>query len=190
MVKDGHFSFQTQLPRLKSNSLQEKKLFVFIIIFSAFFLNLAFFCLDWSNFSSAWYDNHFLFFCSFFSFSRSHGLFIPSNNACHRSPFGLKHHLLWENCFEKGWLLVQGCSYQFCPKKGLWLKKCSQKMGNFWSTCLKTFKVIPGYHDLGILFCSLKKFEAIASLDAYQITNYQFLSKLIIFFLIFEEFEK
>ena len=24
MVKDGHFSFQTQLPKLKNNSLQEK----------------------------------------------------------------------------------------------------------------------------------------------------------------------
>ena len=120
----------------------------------------------------------FFFFCSFFPFSRSHGLFIPGNNACHRWPSRLKHHFLWENCFEKGWLLVQGCSYQFCPKKGLWLKKCSRKMGNFWSTCPKTLiKVIPGYHDLGILFCSLKRFEAIASLDAYQITNYQFLQK-------------
>ena len=176
MVKDGHFSFQPQLPRLKSNSLQEKKLFVFSI-----FLNLAFFCLDWSNFSSAWYDNHFLFLF-IFSFSRSHGLFIPGNNACHRWPSRLKHHFLWENCFEKGWLLVQGCSYQFYPKKGLWLKKCSRKMGNFWSTCPKTLiKVIPGYQDLGILFCSLKRFEAIASLDAYQITNYQFLQKFIFY---------
>ena len=30
MMKDGHFSFQTQSPKLKSNSLQEKKWFVFL----------------------------------------------------------------------------------------------------------------------------------------------------------------
>ena len=40
--------------------------------------------------------------------------------------------------------------------------------------CLETLiKVISGYHDLGILFCSLKRFgrfETVASLDAYQIS--------------------
>ena len=30
MVKDGHFSFQTQLPKLKSKSLQENEWFVFL----------------------------------------------------------------------------------------------------------------------------------------------------------------
>ena len=41
MVKDGHFSFQTQLPKLKSESLQEKKIAVF-----HFFQNFEFGFLD------------------------------------------------------------------------------------------------------------------------------------------------
>ena len=74
-------------------------------------------------------------------------------------------------------------------------QKCFRKMGNFRSMCSKTLiKVILGYHDLGILFCSLKRFgrfETVASLNAYQITKYQFFQKLVIFCcLIFEEFEK
>ena len=54
--------------------------------------------------------------------------------------------------------------------------------------------VISGYHDLGILFCSWKRFgrfETVASLDAYQITKISFFQKLIIFrCLIFEKFKK
>ena len=45
MVKDGHFSFQTQLPKLKSNSLQEKNdlcLCNFLVIFPTFFLEFGF----------------------------------------------------------------------------------------------------------------------------------------------------
>ena len=41
-------------------------------------------------------------------------------------------------------------------------------------------KVISEYHDLGILFYSLKmfgRFDTVASLDTYQITKYQFLLK-------------
>ena len=41
MMKDGHFSFQTQLPKLKSNSLQEKNdlcFCSFFIIFLTYFL--------------------------------------------------------------------------------------------------------------------------------------------------------
>ena len=44
-----------------------------------------------------------------------------------------------------------------------------------------------------LCFWSLKRFgrfEAIASLDAYQITNYQILQKFIFYYLIFEEFTK
>ena len=44
MVKDGHFSFQTQLPKLKSNSLQEKNdlcLYSLFIIFSTHFFDLT-----------------------------------------------------------------------------------------------------------------------------------------------------
>ena len=55
--------------------------------------------------------------------------------------------------------------------------------------------MISEYHDLGTCVSGhLKgfgKLETVASLDAYQITNYQFLSKLIIFrCLISEEFKK
>ena len=42
MVKDGHFSFQTQLPKLKSNSLQEKNdlcLCDFLVIFFPHFFS-------------------------------------------------------------------------------------------------------------------------------------------------------
>ena len=63
--------------------------------------------------------------------------------------------------------------------------ECSREMGNFLSMCLEaSIEVISKYHDPGILFCLLKmfgRFGTVASLDAYQITNYQFLSKLIIF---------
>ena len=74
------------------------------------------------------------------------------------------------------------------------LKSIFWEMGNFWSMCLEaSIKVIAEYHNFGI-FCSLKRFgrfKIVASLDAYQITNYQFLQKFIIFCcLIFEEFER
>ena len=60
-------------------------------------------------------------------------------------------------------------------------------MGNFWSMCPEaSIKVILAYLDHGIfVFWSLKRFgrfEAIASLDAYQIIHYQFLSKTHHFF--------
>ena len=74
-------------------------------------------------------------------------------------------------------------------------QKCFRKMGNFGQHAPRhQSKMISRYHGLGTLFCSLKRFgrfETVASLDAYQITKYQFFSKLIIFCcLIFEEFEK
>ena len=46
---------------------------------------------------------------------------------------------------------------------------------------------------MGLVFWSLEgfgRFEAIASLDAYQITKYQNLQKFIFCYLIFEEIEK
>ena len=46
IVKDDHFSFQTQLPKLKSNSLQEKNDLClcnfFLSHFSTFFLEFGF----------------------------------------------------------------------------------------------------------------------------------------------------
>ena len=52
------------------------------------------------------------------------------------------------------------------------------EMGNFGQHAPRhQSKMISRYHGLGTLFCSLKRFgrfETVASLDAYQITKYQF----------------
>ena len=78
-------------------------------------------------------------------------------------------------------------------------QKRSREMGDFWLTCPKVLiKVISEYHDLrDLYFWSLKRFsfwlKVVASLDAYQIINCQFLSKTHHFFvgyLISEESEK
>ena len=57
-------------------------------------------------------------------------------------------------------------------------QKCFGEMGNFGQHAPKhQSKMISRYHGLGTLFCSLKRFdrfETVASLDAYQITKYQF----------------
>ena len=117
-----------------------------------------------------------LFFFSFFF----HDLSTQSNDVCHRWPSKLKHLFSCEDLFWKGWLLVRGCSYHFCPEKNM-AQKYSREMGNFLSICPEaSIKVISKYHDLGILFCSLKRFgrfETVASFDAYQITKYQFFFK-------------
>ena len=155
---------------------------MFIIIFSVFFFELGFldFCLDWSNFPSAWYDNHFLF-CSFF-------LFLVLMVCLFRATTHVIDDL-------PDWSIT---SYERIVLKrvGFWSKvvrtnsvqrkdhgsKVFQRNGQFWSTYLKALiKVISTYRDLRILcFWSSMGFdrlEAVASLDAYQITNYQFLSK-------------
>ena len=81
-------------------------------------------------------------------------LSTQSNDACHRWPSKLKHLFSCENLFWKGWFLVWGCSYHFCPEKDR-AQKYSREMGNFWSMCLEaSIKVISEYHDLGILFYS------------------------------------
>ena len=100
--------------------------------------------------------------------------------------FQVEASLLSVRIVLEGWPLVRGWSYHFCPKGKIGLKSIFWEMGNFWSMCLEaSIKVIFEYHDLGILFCSLKRFgrfKAVASLDAYQITNYQFLQKFIFSF--------
>ena len=58
MMKDGHFSFQAQLPKLKSNSLQKKNdlcLCKFFSHFFIFFFEIGFLDshLDLIKFSSA-----------------------------------------------------------------------------------------------------------------------------------------
>ena len=175
-----------------------------IYVYAAFsthvFLNLAFLIFVWtqSNFSSAWHDNQF-FFLFFF---RSHDLSTLGNDAYHRWPFNLKHHSSCENCFEnessfgsrvvhiisvqrKG--MAQKCFIYVRKEKG-YGSKGFRKMGNFRSTCPQGINQgdfrVSGFWDL--YFWSFKgfgRFEAIASLDAYQITKYQTLQKLIIFLL-------
>ena len=67
----GTLTFQTCLPAsgiwLKSNSCKGKRLQLFHFFFQIF-LNLGFliFVLTQSNFSSAWHDNQFFFFLSYF----------------------------------------------------------------------------------------------------------------------------
>ena len=102
-------------------------------------------------------------------------------------------------------IMVQGIADTiFVSKKGLWLKglfipflsarkgyglkDCQKWTIIFWSTCPKvSIKVISEYHGFGVCIFGhwkgLGRFEAIASLDAYQITKYQTLQKLIIFFI-------
>ena len=82
----------------------------------------------------------------------------------------------------EGWPFDPRLFVSFLSKERIMAQKCYREMGNFWSTCPKaSIKVISKYRDLGILrFWSSMDFdrlEPIASLDAYQITNYQFLSK-------------
>ena len=65
-------------------------------------------------------------------------------------------------------------------------QKCFREMGNFGQHAPRhQSKMISRYHGLETcVFGHRKSFgrlEAVASLDAYQITNYQFLQKLIIF---------
>ena len=92
----------------------------------------------------------------------------------------------------KCWLFGPKLFISFLSKERIMAQKCFREMGNFWSTCPR--HQFSEYHDLGILcFWSLKRFgklEAVASLDAYQITNYEFLQKFIFICLIFTKFEK
>ena len=126
MMKDGHFSFQTQSPKLKSNSLQEEKLFVFFAIFHHFF-NILFF--SWLLFRADQifqvHDMTINFFFSFFHFF--HNFSTPGNDTCHRWSSKLKHLFSVWGLFWKVGLLVQGYLYHFCPKKGLWFKSVIEK---------------------------------------------------------------
>ena len=97
--------------------------------------------------------------------------------------------------FWKVGLLAQGCLGHFCPKKGSWLKSISEE----WVILVNMSQDINQRWFQGIMvlgFCSahgkgLAGLKLLASLDAYQITNYQFLQKLVIFCcLISEEFER
>ena len=96
----------------------------------------------------------------------------------------------------KGWLFGPKLFISFLSKEKIMAQKRSREMDNFGSTCPKALiRVISEYHDLrDLYFWSSKGFgrlEVVASLDAYQITNCQFISKSHHFCcLIFEGFEK
>ena len=159
-----------------------------ICVYAAFFIiffNISFFwlldsCLELIEFFKCmtWHSIFLLFFF--------HDLSTLGNDVCHRWLSKLKHHFSCEDCFGF-WLFGPKLFIPLLSTKMVMAQKCFREMGNFRSMCPKTLiKVISRYHDLGILFCSLKRFgrfETEASLDAYQITKYQFFQKLVIFLL-------
>ena len=134
MVKDGYFSFQTQLPRLKSKPLQEKKWFVFMQFFQHFLNTFFLTRLSWfsfrlnSNFQVHDTTINFSFLLFFFY---SHDWSASGNDACHRWPSKLKHLFLVWGLFWKVGLLVQGCLYHFCQQKGLWLTSVFEEWAIF-----------------------------------------------------------
>ena len=143
------------------------------------FLNIFWFldsCLGLIEFSSAWHDNQFFFI-----------LTICLLRATMHAIDGLSSRSISSRVriILKGWPFGPKLFRPFLSKERIMAQKYFREMGDFWSMCLEaSIKVIFKYHDLGILFCSLKrfgKFETVASLYAYQIINYQFLQKFIIF---------
>ena len=182
MVKDGHFSFQTQLPKLKSNSLQEKNdYFLNIFLASRFSFRLSQIFQVHDMTINFFLKKNILTICL---------LRAPMPTIDGLSSLIISSHV---RIVLKGWPFGPKLFISFLSKERVMAQKCFWGMGNFWSTCLKALvRMISVYHDLGILFCSLKifgRFETVASLDAYQIIS--FFQKLIIFCcLIFEEFEK
>ena len=161
------------------------------------FVNIFFFFtwLSWfsfrlnSNFSSAWHDNQF-FFCSFFAFfilticllrAPMHTIDGPSSwSISSHVRIVLKGLAFWSKVvyiiFQMRKVITQRL-YHFCLQEKIMAQEIFWGMGNFRSTYPKaSIVVISEYHDLGTcFFWSLKRFEAAASLDVYQITNYQFL---------------
>ena len=141
--------------------------FLFWLLDSCLELIEFFKCMTWQSIFLL-----FFFFLFFF-----HDLSTLGNDVCHRWLSKLKHHFSCEDCFGF-WLFGPKLFIPLLSTKRVMAQKYFQEMGNFLSMCLKTLiKVISKYHDLGILFCSLKRFgrfETVASLDAYPITKYQF----------------
>ena len=118
----------------------------------------------------------------FVFFFHSHNLSTLGNDARHRWPSKLKHLFLCKDCFERVGFFGPKLFRSFLSKERIMAQKYFREMGAFWLTCPKaSIWVISKYRDLGILrFWSLMGFdrlEPVASLDAYQITNYPLLSK-------------
>ena len=115
-------------------------------------------------------------------------LSTQSNDACHRWPSKLKHLFSVWGLFWKVSILTQGCLGHFYPKRGSWLKSISEK----WVILVNMSQDINQrwFQGIAVLrFCSahgkgLAGLKLLASLDAYQITKYQFFQKLVIFLLL------
>ena len=94
------------------------------------------------------------------------------------------------------WLFGPKLFISFLSKERIMTQKCYREMGNFWSTCPKAsieddFKTSRFWDWRFWSSMGFDRLEAVASLDAYQITNCQFLSKIHHFCcLISEEFER
>ena len=146
--------------------------------FFVFFLGIEniFFCFDKSQFfqilMTSWNLLTQKLKTSFFEWS------TLGNVACRRWLFQLEaSFLIWES-FWKGWLLVRGCSHHSCLEKKYGLKVFPRN-GQFlvnvpWGINQGNFRASWSWD---LCFWSLKRFgrfEAVESLDAYQITNYQF----------------
>ena len=103
--------------------------------------------------------------------------------------------LIW-GPFWKGWLLVQGCLYHFCPNKRLWLKSVTKKWVIFGQHAPRhQSKMISKHRDLGT--CIFGHPGVLIGLKLQQVLMHtklpiiSFFQKLIIFcYLIFEKFEK
>ena len=140
------------------------------------------------------WQSFFVCVCFLFFFLILTVCLLRATMQCYEWSFKLKHLFSYEDYFERV-IFWSKVVYIISVNKKVMAQKCFGRMGNFRSTCLKALvRMISVYHNLGILFCSLKmfgRFKTVASLDAYQIINYQFLSKTHHFCcLIFEEFEK
>ena len=127
MVKDDHFSFQTQLPKLKSNSLQKKN-DLYLCSFFIIFFNISFLAFWFSFRLNQIFQVHDMtinFFVLFF-----HDLSTPGNDICHRCPSKLKHLFSCEDCFERlaFWSKVV---YIILSKERIMAQKCSWEIGNF-----------------------------------------------------------
>ena len=96
--------------------------------------------------------------------------------------FQVEASLLSVRIVLEGWPFGPRLFISFLFKERIMAQKCYRKMGNFLSTCPKAsikddFKASLFWN---LRFWSSRGFdrlEAIASLDAYRIINYQFLSK-------------
>ena len=112
--------------------------------------------------------------------------------------FQVEAPFLMQELFWKGYLLVKGLFMSFLSKERIMAQKCSREMDNFFfgqrAPRYQSRMILKYYGLVTCIFGYWKgvgRFEAVASLNAYQITKYQVLQKLIIFcFLVSEEFEK